>query len=77
MYLLAHSRTRGGLNGARGGATVLHKAGWITKARHDSGLLYTDDGAFVVTVLTWNGRGVGSSSDRLATRIARAALRRR
>ena len=41
MYLLAHSRTRGGLNGARGGATVLHKAGWITKARHDSGLLYT------------------------------------
>jgi hypothetical protein len=74
MYLLAHSRTRGGLNGARGGATVLHKAGWITKARHDSGLLYTGDGAFVVTVLTWNGRGVGSLSDLLATRVALAAL---
>jgi Beta-lactamase enzyme family len=77
MYLLAHSHTRGGLNGARAGATVLHKAGWITKARHDSGLLYTDDGAFVVTVLTWNGRGVGRLSDLLATRVALAALHRR
>ena len=56
---------------------MLHKAGWITKARHDSGLLYTDSGAFVVTVLTWNGRGVGSLSDLLATRVALAALRRR
>ena len=76
MYLLAHSRTRGGLNGARGGATVLHKAGWITNARHDSGLLYTPHGAFVVAVLTWNGRGVGALSDLLATRVALAALRR-
>ena len=76
MYLLAHSRTRGGLNGARGGAAVLHKAGWITKARHDSGLLYTAHGAFVVAVLTWNGRGVGSLSDLLATRVALATLRR-
>ena len=76
MYLLAHSRTRGGLNGARGGATVLHKAGWITKARHDSGLLYPAHGAFVVAVLTWNGRGVSSLSDLLATRVALAALRR-
>ncbi len=77
MYLLAHSRTRGGLNWARGRATVLHKAGWITNARHDSGLLYTADRAFVVAVLTWNGRGVGSLSDLLATRVALAALRRR
>ena len=76
MYLLAHSRTRGGLNGARQAAAVLHKAGWIAKARHDSGLLYTPDGAFVVTVLTWNGRGVGSLGDLLATRVALAALRR-
>jgi hypothetical protein len=77
MYLLAHSQTRGGLNGVRGGATVLHKAGWIEKARHDSGLVYSAGGAFVVTVLTWNGRGVGSASDLLATRVALAALRRR
>jgi hypothetical protein len=76
MYLLAHSRTRGGLNGARPRATVLHKAGWITNARHDSGLLYTADGALVATVLTWNGSGVGSASDLLATRVALAALRR-
>jgi hypothetical protein len=27
-------------------------------------------------VLTWNGRGVGSLSDLLATRVALAALRR-
>jgi hypothetical protein len=76
MYVLAHSRTRGGLNGVRGRATVLHKAGWITKARHDSGLVYTADGAFVVAVLTWNGGGVGSASDLLATRVALAALQR-
>ena len=64
------------LNGARRGATVLHKAGWITKARHDSGLLYTPRGAFVISVLTWNGRGVGSLSDLLATRVALAAVHR-
>jgi hypothetical protein len=77
LYLLAHARTRGGLTDVhRGGVTVLHKAGWITKARHDSGLVYSANGAFVVTVLTWNGRGVGSASDVLAGRIARAALSR-
>jgi Beta-lactamase enzyme family len=77
LYLLAHSRTRGGLTGVwGGGVTVLHKAGWITKARHDSGLVYSSGGAFVVTVLTWNGGGVGSASDLLATRVARAAIDR-
>ena len=74
LYLLAHARTRGGLNAVRGGGvTLLHTAGWTSKVRHDSGLLYSHDGAFVVTVLTWNRRGVGSASDLLATRIARAA----
>jgi beta-lactamase class A len=77
LYLLAHARTRGGLNAARGaGVTLLHKAGWTSKVRHDTGLLYSRRGAFVVTVLTWNGRGVGSASDLLATRIARAATAR-
>ena len=56
--------------------TVLHKAGWITKARHDSGLVYSPRGAFVVAVLTWNGGGVGSASDVLATLVARAAIDR-
>ena len=77
LYLLAHARTRGGLNYVRGGGvTVLHKAGWIVKARHDTGLVYSRDGAFVVTVLTWNGGGVNSAADVLATRVARAALNR-
>ena len=77
LYLLAHSRTRGGLTPVwGGGVTVLHKAGWITKARHDSGLVYSPRGAFVVAVLTWNGGGVGSASDVLATLVARAAIDR-
>jgi hypothetical protein len=77
LYLLAHARTRGGLTYVSGrGVTLLHKAGWISKARHDTGLVYTPSGAFVVSVLTWNGRGVGSASDVLAARIARAALSR-
>lgn len=77
LYLLAHARTRGGLTYVGGrGVTVLHKAGWIEKARHDTGLVYSRDGAFVVTVFTWNGGGVGSASDILASRVARAALRR-
>jgi beta-lactamase class A len=77
LYLLAHARTRGGLTYVRGrGVTVLHKAGWIEKARHDTGLVYSRDGAFVVTVFTWNGSGVGSASDILASRVARAALNR-
>ncbi len=77
LYLLAHARTRGGLTYVRGrGVTVLHKAGWIEKARHDTGLVYSHDGAFVVTVFTWNGGGVGSASDVLASRVARAALLR-
>jgi hypothetical protein len=77
LYLLAHARTRGGLTYVSGrGVTVLHKAGWIEKARHDTGLVYSHDGAFVVTVFTWNGGGVGSASDILATRVARAALNR-
>jgi hypothetical protein len=73
LYLLAHARTRGGLTGVRG-ATLLHKAGWIEKARHDTGLLYSEKGAVVVTVLTWNGGGVGGASDLLATRVGQAAL---
>ena len=77
LYLLAHARTRGGLTYVSGlGVTMLHKAGWIENARHDTGLVYSRDGAFVVTVMTWNGRGVGAASDRLASRVARAAIRR-
>ncbi len=55
---------------------MLDKAGWITKARHDGALVYGPGGAFLAVVMTWNGRGVGSSSDVLAGRVARAALAR-
>jgi hypothetical protein len=77
LYVLAHSRTRGGLTYVwRGGVTVLHKAGWITKARHDTGLVYSSQAVFVVTVMTWNAHGVGTASDLLAGRVARAAIDR-
>jgi hypothetical protein len=78
LYLLAHARTRGGLSMYLGDeeAVVLHKAGWTSKVRHDTGLVYSARGTFVVTVLTWNGRGIGGASDVLAGRVARAALDR-
>jgi beta-lactamase class A len=78
LYLLAHARTLGGLSSQLrgGGVAVLHKAGWTSKVRHDTGLVYSGRGAFVVTVLTWNGGGVGGASDQLAGRVARAAIRR-
>ena len=76
LYLLAHVREPGRLTRFLSGASVLHKAGWITKARHDNGLVYWPGGAFVVTVMTWNGSGVGSASDVLAGRVALSALDR-
>lgn len=79
LYTLAHVRDPGKLDryiGSEPGVSVLHKAGWITHARHDSGLVFWKRGAFVVTVMTWNWGEAGASSDVLAGRIARAALRR-
>jgi hypothetical protein len=74
LYLLAHARPNW-LD--PGGATaVIHKPGWITRARHDGGIVYWSRGAFVAVVMTWNGRGVGSASELLAGRIARAAFAR-
>ena len=77
LYLLAHtqvSRVDRFLHGEP--AVVLQKAGWITKARHDMGLVYWRGGVFLVVVLTWNERGVGLASDVLAGRVGRAAYRR-
>jgi beta-lactamase class A len=79
LYALAHVRDPGKLDrfvGAQPGVSVLHKAGWIIHARHDSGLVFWPGGAFVVTVMTWNWNEAGSSSDILAGRVAAAALRR-
>jgi hypothetical protein len=77
LYLLAHAEPNwlgGHLGGRR--AVVLHKPGWIRQARHDGGLVYWGGGAFVAVVMTWNDGGVGSPSNVLAGRVARAALER-
>jgi hypothetical protein len=60
----------------RAGVSVLHKAGWVNQARHDTGLVFWPGGVFVASVMTWRAGGVGSSSDRLQGRIARAAYDR-
>jgi hypothetical protein len=77
LYLLAHSQvSRIDRYLPPGRTVVLQKAGWISTALHDSGLVYWSGGSFVATVLTWNGRGVGVASDVLAGRIGRAAYAR-
>jgi hypothetical protein len=55
---------------------VLHKAGWINRARHDCGIVIWPDGVYVVAVMTYRSWGAGVSSDVLAGRVAAAALRR-
>jgi beta-lactamase class A len=77
MWVLAHVADHGKLDRflpAR--VRVLHKAGWITRARHDAGIVYARYGSFVAAVMTWRPAGVSSSSDVLAGKVARAALRR-
>jgi beta-lactamase class A len=80
LYLLAKVDDHGKLDrflvGASGGVAVLHKAGWLATARHDSGLVFWPGGVYVVSVLTWNGRGISSAADVLAGRVAEAAYRR-
>ena len=74
LYLLAHVPDRGKLGRfLPPGAVLMHKAGWISGARHDAGLVYWGGGVFVVSVMTY-GAGVGVGSDVLAGRIARVAL---
>jgi hypothetical protein len=79
LYTLAHVQDPGKIDryvGDSAGVAVLHKAGWIFHARHDSALVFWRGGAFVVTVMTWNWGEAGTSSDVLAGRVAQAALRR-
>ncbi|MEX0817719.1 MAG: serine hydrolase [Gaiellales bacterium] len=78
LFVLARVRDPGKLDRflRRPAAVVLHKAGWITYARHDAGLVYWKGGGFVAAVMTWNGAGVGIASDVLAGRVARESLRR-
>ena len=54
-----------------------HKAGWISTARHDAGIVYWSGGAFVAAVMTWNGNGIPETrADVLAGRMANVALER-
>ncbi|HEV2903016.1 MAG TPA: serine hydrolase [Gaiellaceae bacterium] len=77
LYLLAHSQVSRIDRFLPPGPTVtLQKAGWISTALHDTGLVYWSGGSFVATVLTWNARGTGVASDLLAGRIGRAAYLR-
>ena len=80
FWLLAHVRDVPKLDSpssrAKRDVAVLHKAGWITAARHDTGLVFWRGGVFVAGVMTWNGNGVGRSSDVLAGRVAELALAR-
>jgi hypothetical protein len=62
--------------GGHPGVAVLHKAGWISSSRHDTGLVFWRGGVFVVSVMTWSARGSGVSSDRLAGQVAATAFDR-
>ncbi|MFO7573229.1 MAG: serine hydrolase [Gaiellaceae bacterium] len=53
---------------------VLHKAGWISSSRHDTGLVFWRGGVFVACVMTWRLGGAGASSDVLAGRVASVSL---
>jgi hypothetical protein len=78
LYFLAHSADHGKLDRFvhHHAVAVPHKAGWITTARHDAGIVYWRGGAFVAAVMTWNGNGVGLRADVLAGRMAQTALDR-
>jgi Beta-lactamase enzyme family len=77
LYLLVHVPDRGKLGRFIGGGpnALLHKAGWISYARHDAGLVYWPGGVFVAAVMTY-GTGVGTASDVLAGRAAKLVLAR-
>jgi beta-lactamase class A len=77
LWLLALVGDRGKLGRyVAPGVSVLHKAGWLATARHDHGIVIWEGGAFVAAVLTWSSRGVGTSADVLAGRIAAESLKR-
>jgi beta-lactamase class A len=79
LWLAAHVRDQPKLDtsvGRERGVEVLHKAGWISSARHDTGLVFWEGGVFVAGVMTWRPSGASTSSDGLAGRVAALALQR-
>jgi beta-lactamase class A len=79
LWLAAHATDApklGRIERGRRGVEVLHKAGWISTARHDTGLVFWRGGVFVASVMTWSPAKAGPSSDVLAARIATRAYAR-
>jgi Beta-lactamase enzyme family len=79
LWLLAHVRDTPKLDSSlrdERGVHVLHKAGWINAARHDTGLVFWRGGVFVASVMTWSSSGAGPGSDVLAGRVAAISLQR-
>ena len=79
LWLTAHVRDQPKLDtlvGRDRQVDVLHKAGWISTARHDTGLVFWEGGVFVAGVMTYRSSGASPSSDRLAGRVASVALAR-
>lgn len=77
LWLTAHVSDTPKLDRAvatRRGVDVLHKAGWISHARHDTGLVFWRGGVFVAGVMTYRSWGIGLSSDVLAGRVAALSL---
>jgi hypothetical protein len=75
LWLTAHVEDRPKLDRSlrgRTGVAFLHKAGWNSSVRHDTGLVFWKGGVFVASVMTWGASGL--SGDVLAGRIAKAAL---
>src|SRR4029079_1694104 len=66
LWLTAHVADQPKLDtsiGSEQGVRVLHKARWISAARHDTGLVFWKGGVFVAGVMTWRSWGVSTSSD--------------
>jgi beta-lactamase class A len=73
LWLLAQVTDRGKLDRFFGtNPVVLHKAGWLTGARHDNGIVAYEGGVFVATVMTWRT----AAADELAGRVALSAFAR-
>jgi beta-lactamase class A len=73
LFLLAQTSDHGKLDRFLGtGPVVLHKAGWVPTARHDSGVVAFRGGAIVASVLTWRM----ATADELAGQVALFAFNR-
>jgi beta-lactamase class A len=73
LWLLAQVTDRGKLDRFLGTSpVVMHKAGWLTGARHDNGVVAYEGGVFVASVMTWRTAG----ADELAGQVALSAFAR-